>query len=736
MANRYWIGGSGDWTDRAHWSDASGGSSYTVGSEIITNGSFTGSATGWTLSGNYSYSSNQIVCNGNGSVLQTALGTSASETYLVSVDITYTSGSADITLSGRGQAIPNSTGTHTFLAKPFNTNDDIRILSSNFVGTIDNISVKQVTFLYTVPTFSDDVFLDENSGLSGAEIRLTGSYDTAGCRNITCTSGETYSIAYITSDFSIYGDAILEAGLTFDPDYGTYLYLDGTTGDHSFRTNGATLNYIELRGNGNFIFEDDMKVADEFKPSTGTFDPGAHTIEFITPHSGISVGGVTFYNVYFSTPWVTGATNYINDSNTFNQLKMAPGVKIEIEGSSTQTVSDFDATGTATNAITVDKWDISTGPISTGSFVNAGKNYSVGDVLTVSGGGSNATIRVDSIGPTYGSELITNGSFTGNANGWTLNTGWAYDSNNVVHSSGTGMLEQSIVYAGTSTTYLVSFDISNYVSGNFTVWYNRNTTTGVTYSGDGTKTFSVTLNLTGSTYFGIVPSTNFVGNIDNISVKQVTRVAGAIITSTLTNPGTGYTVNTNYNITGGTGSSALYRIGTVVQFPFTLSKSSGVVSCDYLNLSNSTATGGATWYAGSNSVDNGGNTGWIFTDRPQFTLSYTAGSNGTIVGDSSQTVYGNENGTLVTATPNTSYAFAGWSDGLMTPSRQELNVTNNLDVTASFTKADPFPNTSHLGAGSAPTNQRDIYFKRNLQTIPKKKKEIDRLKFEYIKKII
>lgn len=45
---------------------------------------------------------------------------------------------------------------------------------------------------------------------------------------------------------------------------------------------------------------------------------------------------------------------------------------------------------------------------------------------------------------------------------------------------------------------------------------------------------------------------------------------------------------------------------------FTLSKSSGVVSCDYLNLSNSNATGGATWYAGSHSVDTTNNDGWIF----------------------------------------------------------------------------------------------------------------------------
>lgn len=47
--------------------------------------------------------------------------------------------------------------------------------------------------------------------------------------------------------------------------------------------------------------------------------------------------------------------------------------------------------------------------------------------------------------------------------------------------------------------------------------------------------------------------------------------------------------------------------------PFTFSVASGVVSADYLNLKNSTATGGATFYAGANSTDGGGNTGWSFT---------------------------------------------------------------------------------------------------------------------------
>jgi hypothetical protein len=48
----------------------------------------------------------------------------------------------------------------------------------------------------------------------------------------------------------------------------------------------------------------------------------------------------------------------------------------------------------------------------------------------------------------------------------------------------------------------------------------------------------------------------------------------------------------------------------------TLSKSSGIVSCDWLSLKDSTATGGATFYAGANSTNVSGNTGWTFSAAP------------------------------------------------------------------------------------------------------------------------
>jgi len=49
---------------------------------------------------------------------------------------------------------------------------------------------------------------------------------------------------------------------------------------------------------------------------------------------------------------------------------------------------------------------------------------------------------------------------------------------------------------------------------------------------------------------------------------------------------------------------------------WTISKTSGTVSLDYVSLRDSTASGGASFYAGDNSTNVSGNTGWIFTSPP------------------------------------------------------------------------------------------------------------------------
>ena len=65
----------------------------------------------------------------------------------------------------------------------------------------------------------------------------------------------------------------------------------------------------------------------------------------------------------------------------------------------------------------------------------------------------------------------------------------------------------------------------------------------------------------------------------------------------------------------------------------------------------------------------------------QFTLTYTAGANGSISGTSPKTVdYGND-GTAVTAVPDTGYHFVQWSDGRTDNPRTDTDVTKNITLT-------------------------------------------------------
>jgi hypothetical protein len=84
-------------------------------------------------------------------------------------------------------------------------------------------------------------------------------------------------------------------------------------------------------------------------------------------------------------------------------------------------------------------------------------------------------------------------------------------------------------------------------------------------------------------------------------------------TSFLFSTGTTQTIS-NWEIDGTPGN--LVTIGSTTVGTHTLTKVTGTVSADYLSISRSSATGGATWYAGANSTNGGNNTGWIFTAPP------------------------------------------------------------------------------------------------------------------------
>ena len=73
----------------------------------------------------------------------------------------------------------------------------------------------------------------------------------------------------------------------------------------------------------------------------------------------------------------------------------------------------------------------------------------------------------------------------------------------------------------------------------------------------------------------------------------------------------------------------------------------------------------------------------------QYTVSFVAGANGTLVGDSTQVVDHGSSTSLVTAVPDSGYTFVRWSDGDENAERILSNVTADVTLSAEFTALDP-----------------------------------------------
>jgi type II secretory pathway pseudopilin PulG len=91
------------------------------------------------------------------------------------------------------------------------------------------------------------------------------------------------------------------------------------------------------------------------------------------------------------------------------------------------------------------------------------------------------------------------------------------------------------------------------------------------------------------------------------------------------------------------------------------------------------------------------------------TLAYTAGTGGTITGSSTQVITYLSNGTEVVASPNTGYVFVNWSDSITSASRTELNVEEDVSVTANF-KTHLIPSISSPSNGSSHEKDASINF--------------------------
>lgn len=115
--------------------------------------------------------------------------------------------------------------------------------------------------------------------------------------------------------------------------------------------------------------------------------------------------------------------------------------------------------------------------------------------------------------------VLSNGTFTGGTTGWTLNSGWAYGTNNVQKSSsGTGTLTQTTTYVPViGRKYRVRYTISEFTTtGTLTCTYAGASSSARTISANGTYSDIITATST-STTFSITPSDGIRVTIDNVS---------------------------------------------------------------------------------------------------------------------------------------------------------------------------------------------------------------------------
>jgi uncharacterized repeat protein (TIGR02543 family) len=87
-----------------------------------------------------------------------------------------------------------------------------------------------------------------------------------------------------------------------------------------------------------------------------------------------------------------------------------------------------------------------------------------------------------------------------------------------------------------------------------------------------------------------------------------------------------------------------------------------------------------------------------------YTLTYIAGTGGTITGTATQTITYGSDGTAVTGAPNTGYQFVNWSGGFTSNPRTDTNISANATYTANF-QLISYSITFNFNYSGAPSNE-------------------------------
>jgi len=669
MANRYWVGGSGTWNtvSTTNWSTTSGGAGgASVPGEFDSvffdrTGPYTVTLTGNLFCNDITVSVG-VVTFANGT--SPFLGVYGSMTLLAgtvwstTAEVSFRASTSGKTITTNGVSISgkvgfaSSSGSWT-LGSALNARQvtlgsgTVNTSASNYAVTIgvDGFSQSSGTLTLNASTVTCSGGWSVSGGtfnagtstinLSASFITFYGGGKTYSTVSFTRTASNAIVVIYDVNTFTnlsfpaktptgvrpinfganqtITGTFTVTAGANATIRTAVFSDTFGTT--RTLTCAAVSLTDVDFR---------DITIAGAAAPASGTRLGNCYGNSGITFTASKTVyWNLAGTNAWEATAWAStsggapAANNFplaqdtavINNAGAATQINFAQTYYMPAINASSRTTAV---------AISVDSGVEMYGSLTSGS----GCSFPGGSSITFAG---RTTLTLTSAGKVFGNPFIINNLTgtvtlqdaltTSSSNLFAINLGSGTFNANGFNVTLSGA--SSAVYIGGSVTRTLNVGAGTWsIAGSNPNWaWTTDGGTSLTVLGAGTVSFTssssklfiggglsypFTLNQGGAGALTIQSSNTF---------NNITNTYGSTgATSIRFTAGTTNTF-TNWNASGTSGK--LLTISSDTAASHTLSKSTGTVNANYLSLSYSTATGGATWNA-TDSVNGGNNTGWNF----------------------------------------------------------------------------------------------------------------------------
>jgi len=490
-----------------------------------------------------------------------------------------------------------------------------------------------------VPTAADSVVFNSATTYT---VTMTG---VLRCLDITVSAGTVTFATGTTPTLAVSGSMSLIAGTVWSST-GTITF--NATSAKTITSGTTTINgNVTFNGSGgSWQLQDNLTLASTrtCTLSVGTLDLNSKSLTtglFSSSNSGVRT--IAFGTGNITCNSTAGGTIFTTLTVTNLTISGTPTVNISNSGAAATTV----ASGTTTEATAL-SFNITSGSYTltspnffrslifssgfTGTWTPSAQALTFfGDVTLSSGmtfGGGNGGITFSA---TSGTQTITSNAkswaipITQSNSGATLRLADALTQTTYqyLHNSGTLDLNGKTLTPGTNYTTgagtkNITFNGGTLSCGNS---FNNAVPAGfTTTAGTGTGKISMTRATAqsfagGGATYNCTLSNDGAGALTISGSNTFTTIANGVQPTTFTFTSSTTQTVTNWSVSGLSGQLVTINSSTAGTAA-TLSKASGTVSSNYLSIRDSTATGGAAWYAGANSTNTSNNTGWIFTSPP------------------------------------------------------------------------------------------------------------------------